>query len=430
MKERWVTRICLALLVMAMALLPANTISADPGWSYQRTITIDSNKVSGTGTLTNFPVLISLGPADWLKYQASGDPGHVRQPDGGDIVFTKHVPGPDYTKLDHEIEKYDGATGTLVAWVEIPSLSGSSPDTQIYMLYGNATCDDQWNITGTWDNYYIGVWHLKEDAAGTGTTDLYQDSTTNDNDGDDYVSATGKTGKIGAGQKFDGSDDYVQVASTVSQNVDKNITLECWVYIYSYDDWDILITKGNAAHDNVMHEFSTVVGDNMAFDFGTNGDWHSHYSGANIFTTVNWYHLAVTYGGNEVRFYKNGNQFGTYQTENDSMAIYGTGEPIWLGGTSSGETVNARIDEARISNTARSADWIKTSYNNQSDTTIGSGYFVKSLGPEGSATAVTLSSFAARSGSRGSFSPWPWLGLVGLAALGLGGVVWAKRRLG
>ena len=48
----------------------------------------------------------------------------------------------------------------------------------------------------------------------------------------------------------------------------------------------------------------------------------------------------------------------------------------------------------------------------------------------GNPTAVTLSFFTARSGSRGIFSPWPWLGLVGLAALGMGGVVWVKRRPG
>ena len=43
---------------------------------------------------------------------------------------------------------------------------------------------------------------------------------------------------------------------------------------------------------------------------------------------------------------------------------------------------NGHIDEVTVSNTARSADWIKTCYNNQSDTTIGEGYFIKSQGNE------------------------------------------------
>jgi len=46
------------------------------------------------------------------------------------------------------------------------------------------------------------VWHLREDKAGTGTADLYQDSTIFTNHGVDGVSATGKVGIVGNGQQF------------------------------------------------------------------------------------------------------------------------------------------------------------------------------------------------------------------------------------
>ena len=49
MKERWVTKLCLALLMMAMALGPPDRLGATPpgwgDWDYQRLITIDHTKV-------------------------------------------------------------------------------------------------------------------------------------------------------------------------------------------------------------------------------------------------------------------------------------------------------------------------------------------------------------------------------------------------
>jgi hypothetical protein len=50
-------------------------------------------------------------------------------------------------------------------------------------------------------------------------------------------------------------------------------------------------------------------------------------------------------------------------------------------------------------------------------------------------TAVDLTFFSAHSGAgaaagRGAWHFWPWVGLMVLAALGVGGVVWARRRVG
>ncbi|GAH11312.1 unnamed protein product, partial [marine sediment metagenome] len=55
------------------------------------------------------------------------------QADGDDILFAA---ADGTTKLDHEIESFDNVTGTLVAWVRIPTLSGSV-DTDVYMYFGN-----------------------------------------------------------------------------------------------------------------------------------------------------------------------------------------------------------------------------------------------------------------------------------------------------
>jgi hypothetical protein len=128
------------------------------GWTYRKKLTIDASRVAGD--LTNFPVLINTTDLDW-KEDSQAIPGHVAQTDGGDIMFTA-IDG--ITKLDHEIEKYDPATGELVAWVEVRSLS-STTNTDIYIYYGNTSLaenENQWNSVGVWDSNFKMVQHLRE----------------------------------------------------------------------------------------------------------------------------------------------------------------------------------------------------------------------------------------------------------------------------
>ncbi len=181
-------------------------------------MTIDNTKVSGTGSHSNFPVLISYTDAD-LKDTTNG--GHVGQSDGGDILFTS---SDGTTQLSHEIEKYDNTTGQLIAWVKVPTLS-TSADTDIYVYYGNASSTDQWDPTNVWDSNYVLVQHMN----GTSYTAL-DDSTSNNNDvtaetGDPTY---GSTGKIGAAVDFDGND-YVSMADSASlSSFTSAMTIQFW----------------------------------------------------------------------------------------------------------------------------------------------------------------------------------------------------------
>lgn len=193
MNKVWLAIVCLLMLLVAVTLLTTSVADAQTGWEFRRTITVDHTQVGAD--LADFPVLISLG-GEWLKYQPSGDPGHIRQPDGGDIRFTTS----SLVQLDHEIEAYDGVTGTLVAWVRVPLLS-SSTDTQFYMWYGNAGCEDQWNPKAVWDEHFVMVHHLEE-TAGT-----HQDSTANGHDGTPLGGIVqDAVGQVDGADEFDGID--------------------------------------------------------------------------------------------------------------------------------------------------------------------------------------------------------------------------------
>ena len=123
------------------------------GYAYQKSITIDHNKVSGGSDLINFPVLINIPATPELRTVSSG--GHVANPGGFDIIFTD----ANYNKLDHQVESYTSTNGSLIAWVRIPVLS-ASVNTTVLMLYGNPQVSADPSSTATWSSDYAQVMHL------------------------------------------------------------------------------------------------------------------------------------------------------------------------------------------------------------------------------------------------------------------------------
>lgn len=231
-------------------------------WAYKKLITIDYTKVSAA--LTDFPVLVSVTDTD-LKDSDNGGP---IQPDGDDIKFIM----TDGTKLSHEIEKYDGSTGQLVAWVKIPSLS-SSTDTEFYLYYGNSSCSSQQDAANVWDSNYNAVWHLNDD---------FLDATSNNNDGTNNGS-TDIAGKVSDGQDFDGNNDYIDIPGFSSPT---NKTYSLWIYTNSMtEDFHTLIEFGNDAPFFGLAIFQ--------------GNWYLlEYDklcwGKTSLSTGQWYHVAYT----------------------------------------------------------------------------------------------------------------------------------------
>src|SRR5205085_7558582 len=117
----------------------------------------------------NFPVLIS-GTYSYLATVSNG--GNVQNANGYDVIFTSDCGCA--TKLNHEVETYNAATGAVNYWVRVPTVSHTT-DTVIYMCYGNTGITaPQENSAAVWDANFRGVYHLKD-----GTTLNMSDSTTN-----------------------------------------------------------------------------------------------------------------------------------------------------------------------------------------------------------------------------------------------------------
>ena len=146
----------------------SNSFTVNPltSFLFRKEITIDRSKIpSGCGTtLPNFPLLFSVTHTDLIRDTdcATGVDGPC-DAQGDDIVFraldTVTCGGAEKCTLDHEIESYDGTTGTVVAWVRLPAVKTDShtEDTKIYVYYGNSNVTSSTeNVDGVWDVNYVG----------------------------------------------------------------------------------------------------------------------------------------------------------------------------------------------------------------------------------------------------------------------------------
>jgi|GEM_PF-2049699 len=209
----------------------------DCNWSYCKKIIIDHTKVQADQT--DFPVLLYRVTDVELATYA--------QPDGDDISF---VDKNNVTQYKHEIEKYNSTTGEILVWVNVDSIS-STEDTILYMYYGNPSCNNQQNITATWDSSYRLVQHLNE-SSGT----LY-DSTSYNNDGTNNGATYNDSSKIDGGHDFDGTSNISCITSS-SLNITSQITLEGWVKdpplikkeIKDIDNCEIKIIKAEHLNKN------------------------------------------------------------------------------------------------------------------------------------------------------------------------------------
>ncbi len=315
----------------------------DLDWDYRKQIIIDGNEVGGD--LTEFPVLITMG--------SDGDLAANAQDSGDDILFTS---SDGATKLSHEIEGFDGVTGALVAWVKVPSLP-SGTDTILYMYYGNAGALNQEDRDGVWSNGYVGVWHFNEVGGNA------QDATGNGHNGLLTGVTQGAAGKVGNAYDFNGYQDGAQV-DTGEISIARDFTVSAWVYDSStlaennsrlVEKWDCSGANAESIRINLKSPQANYrVTNDVGSQFNQSpsvGDYENQ-----------WAHFSMTWNGATVIGYRDGGQ----ETSGPLSGNLKNSGPFFIGNSNCEErSVEGIIDEVRLSNVARSLDWIQTEYNNQ-----------------------------------------------------------------
>ena len=346
--------------LVAAALSSSNT--SNNKYSYSRTITIAHARVPNSDR-TNFPMLFNSTDA-LLKTTSHG--GHVTNANGYDIIFTSDAAGTQ--KLNHEIESYNGSTGQFIAWVQVPTVSHTT-DTVIYLFYGNSSItSSQENKTGVWDSNYGGVWHLPN-----GTTLTANDSTAHANNASSLNSAKATLGEIDGASSF-GAQNSAGISVPDASSLDitgTGITLSAWINpaANTQTSYARIVAKAvanNADPYTVYGLYRTGNSQEVSFQLSTGAAKSAVGTNGGTLTAGVWTYVVGTYDGSNVRLYANGTQIATASA---SISIGTTSRPLGIGYDTeyAQEGFVGTIDEVRISSVTRSADWISTEFNNQSN---------------------------------------------------------------
>jgi len=328
-------------------------------WLYRKQLIFDNSDQDEN--LINFPVLVKLTSANFNFSLAKSD--------GSDIRFTD---SDKTTLLKYEIESYDKDNREAYIWVKVPQIDASSSTDSIYMYYGNPGAVDAQDPENVWDSNYVMVQHLEEspndDSAG------HLDSTANEHNGtpknfqDGGGGTTNSTGEIDGADSFAGDDDYIDCGHHSDFDITTNITVEVYLKYTDKTGWQSPVNKG---YDST-YAFKGSNGLAWRLQLVTNGDKQVNFGALNNET---WYYLVGTYDGQTMKVYKNGTPGNTasysdaIQTSNRHVMI-GAQDRNGSGSPYSNQFFNGTIDEVRISNTTRSADWIAAQYKSMNDTFI------------------------------------------------------------
>lgn len=317
---------------------------------YSRSLTIDHSQVPSTQS--DFPVLVSFTDTT-LKSFANA--GHVTENNGYDIGFYSDSAGT--TPLKWDMERYNPATGEVVAWVKIASVSSVS-DTVFYMFYGGSNVakyvGDSVNV---WTNSFTSVYHL-----GDGTNLSMVDSV-NAHNGVNH-GATAAVGQIGGGASFvAASSQYIDLGSF---NMGSGVTLSCWVNATSFPNaFNTTIGRNNGTSQALIYAKSTGK---LRMFVNATGNVLYDGTGTNTLVAGTWYYLVLTYDGAAgLVGYVNAGVDGT-AAANGAFNTVATlnGNDIGQDPGNANLFWNGVLDEVRISSAApRSANWITCEYNNQ-----------------------------------------------------------------
>ena len=342
------------------------------GWNRKAKLTIQSSKVSAT--LSNFPVLLTADTLPSEMFDADGS--YPAQNGGGDIRISSDSAGT--TQLPIEVVSFvtdnNPANGSAQIWVKVTSVS-SSADTDIYIWYNTSGSDTQPGRTDTygsdnvWDSSYVGVWHLEEDP--TGSAPQFNDSTATLAHGTSSNMESGDSvaAKVGNGVNADGSNESITVGSVGALEPASAVTVEAWIRRDgTVPDWATIIWSGPVNNDPwgaYGIQNANASGDDQILWKITTGSTDDTIAFTTAIASGTWYHVAGIYDGSDMYARLNGSQEAT-ASKTGSIADYGT-PGLRFFGDSTGGYANYSLDEVRISNAARSADWLNATYNNQSD---------------------------------------------------------------
>jgi len=317
-------------------------------WSSKLEIRSDATKVSGSSNLTDYPSLIADGNLTSAVYAGL-------ETDGKDLRITTDEAGT--TEIPFEIVAMDTSAETCEIWAKIPTLDYDD-DTSLFIWYGNSSAvayavDDTFGSQAVWSDYGA-VYHMEGNS---------NDSTDGGHTGTDTsITYSTANGEIGQGAGLNGSSSKITAPDANELDLTGNHTIQTWFNTNVNNAYEAMVekyTSGNGYYFRLNDSGELVFG-NQAIPQGSN------ITGSTVVGTNTWKMGHGTYDGTNIRVYLNGSQDGisasyTYGNVNSAATL----KLGVRGDNGSSIPYSGELDEVRIRESALSADWCLTEYNNQ-----------------------------------------------------------------
>jgi hypothetical protein len=239
-------------------------------------------------------------------------------------------------------------------------------DTDFYIYYGNISASDYavsdtYGRNAVWAGYDV-VYHFQ----GNPTSGAIVDSTGNTANGTGGSAVTSEASyDMGNGIDFpeDGTNGILTIGHDTNYDLTSTgtflwtMTCRSWGTLGTYGT--ILVKRSGATGYEVFLEDTGTGTETVCMRLRDGATRYDTYSGINIFDMNTKVRLGITLDGSDIKFFKDGAQFGTTQAQPANAA---TNTVDVLFGTSE---LDAILDEFRWSKTKYSSGWINAVYENQ-----------------------------------------------------------------
>jgi len=340
------------------------------GYAYRKKITIDKSKVLPVTVtengkpvvkdLSDFQVLIEIQDAD-LVYVPGSCANKMADAAGRDISFT--LASSPSVPLNFQLENYEPSSGKLSCWVKLASLSAngtSTAATSLYLYYGGLILHDAYSTQSvtTWTSDFLRVWHMNgvssghiPDALGVTGRALLTNGVAG------AVQAV--NGMTGTGAQFSGINSFL----ASSESVSSALTISIWLKPVSTGLEQVIF-----ANDSVSGNIRNGCVVRLTADGRPVLEMYrsmsvSTVTGNTALQVNKWHYLVVTVSAAAANIRLDDKIIGS-----KSPNVLGTGGSIRIGqAKQGGMSFSGVLDELRIQNTSREAEWYNTQRVNQDD---------------------------------------------------------------
>jgi len=310
--------------------------------------------------------------------------------DGNNYIINYYTESiqENWLNLNNKFEKLNKNFNDKDVWYEIKDVSLEANTKYIARIYLEILSDGKYDMV-----FYPSRFNTPEEAYNNNKL-YYIDPTfqminnlfyyyTLDSDGTNSITeigsdltnygATNTAAKINNGFLLDGSSDYMESQSYITQYEDNSITVSAWVKTSSWRSYDVFISRHRYGNSGNSWIFGTgLVGTELYFSVKNKAGTASYIletSGLNLQVNT-WYFVVATYNASTgyQYIYVNGVEEASQDTT-DTTGIFEGVAPLTLGAryTSAGaktDFFNGIVDEIGIWNVSLSLAEIEEIYNN------------------------------------------------------------------